>query len=553
MADGTTKKPVLLLPGDQPRDAAKLVFGEAYDYRSWYVGDPNAGGKPLSNGSLRTLAGRRVDVWPRADREALIAGEVIPVLRELLRHGCQVRVVAIKPDDEMLDPETAMILDRSPEEVKSYARARIQVISTETDLPAPVTRGTPRSRPDGSPSKGTQHDDDGSVFISWERLGLERNSGGIPHPNLANVQKIFANHPDLIGKIWYDEFHGKIFQELFQEGPAEWAEHHDTRMAIWIQNNIRMPKVGHQLIQRVIDDYAYLTIRNEVREWMDSLTWDKQERLPTLMTDVFGAAQNDYTAAVGRCWLVAMAARTYQPGCKMDNMPVFEGSQGRGKSSALAIIGGKWFAEMHEDMTTKDFKQNLPGKLLIEISELHSFNRAEVNRIKGIVSCPVDRYRPSYGRRASDFPRRGVWAGTTNRDDWVADDTGARRFWPIACTDINLEYLRQVREQLFAEAVIRYRAGEPWWDIDPLLAKVEQDQRREDDPWTDTVVNFALQRPRVSIAEVLGEALQMPVVQRTKTEQMRVASILKLAGFVKIDGWLGGGKAKYWIRSAVQK
>jgi len=241
-----------------------------------------------------------------------------------------------------------------------------------------------------------------------------------------------------------------------------------------------------------------------------------------------------------------MVARTFQPGCKVDTMPVFEGTQGLQKSSALSIIGGKWYAEMHEQITSKDFLQNLPGKLLIEIPELHAFGKADINRIKGIISCPSDRYRNSYGRRASDHPRRGVWAGTTNRDDYNEDDTGARRLWPIACGRIDLDYLRKHREVLFAEAVWRYKNGEAWWDIDAALAKSEQDKRRDHDPWTAAILQYCNGKDEVTVGEILHSVLDLPLRDRGKIEQMRIASIFRVAGFQKVDGWRDGQKCKFW-------
>jgi len=99
----------------------------------------------------------------------------------------------------------------------------------------------------------------------------------------------------------------------------------------------------------------------------------------------------------------------------------------------LQIIGGDWFAEQHESATNpKGFAEILQGKLLIEISEMDSFNRTEVNRVKQTVSCPSDRYRPSYGHHAQDHLRQCIFVGTTNRDDYGNDDTGLRRFLPGA-------------------------------------------------------------------------------------------------------------------------
>lgn len=552
----TQPKPVLLLPGPGSAESARHFFGDAYDYVSYltenYLVDTAA---YITNGTLKPLAQRRVDFWqmpPRLAPAALKAGAE-SLLRQLLKLQCQLRIISFTDDDEQYEPMACRALELPKDAVLTWARAHIKPLElppqTAPRETKPAKRGRPRSRPDGTPPQGNEIDGNtGSVFIPWERLGLECSSNGQPYPHLANVQKILANHPQIVGRIWYDEFHEKTFQTLFQPEPAEWSDTHDTRMTVWIQNNLRLSKVGHQIVQRAVDDYARQNPRNEVREWMDSLTWDHHERLPTLLQDAFGTAQNDYTAAVGRCWLVSMAARTYEPGCKVDTMPVFEGPQGIRKSTAMAILGGKWFAEMHEDITSKDFLQNLRGKLLIEISELHAFRKADILRIKGIISCSSDRYRASYGRRSEDHPRRSVWCGTTNEDNWVEDDTGARRLWPVACQSIDLEYLRRHREQLFAEAVYRFKAGEAWWDIDADLAKLEQDRRREPDQWADAVLQYCANRDSFTVSEILAQVIDLPLQDRGRSEQMRVASILRLAGFIKKDAWRDGRMVKLWLK-----
>ncbi len=550
-------KPVLLLPGPGSAASAPHYFGSAYDYVSYltenYAVDTTA---YITNGSLKPLAGREILLWQppiRGRSEALKQGPE-SIIRQLLKLDCKVNVIAFSEDDEQYEPMACKVLDMPKDQVLSWARSHKRAVEIPVEPPPvpretkPVKRGRPRSRPDGAPPAAAQVDGNtGSVFVSWERLGLECSSNGAPHPHLANVQRILSNHPEITGRIWFDEFHSKVFQTLFQPEPAEWHDTHDTRLTVWIQTNLRLAKIGVQTVQRAVDDYARQNVRNEVREWMDSLEWDHHERLPNLFAAAFGADESEYTSAVGRCWFVSMAARTYQPGCKVDTMPVFEGPQGIRKSSSLAAIGGKWFAEMHEDITSKDFLQNLAGKLLIEVSELHSFRRAEINRIKGIISCASDRYRVSYGRRAEDHPRRGVWAGTTNTNDWVEDDTGARRFWPIACSKIDLEYLRKHREQLFAEAVWRFKAGESWWDIDPELAKKETDQRREPDQWTDAVLHYCQFKREVTVAEILSQVISLPLKDQGKGEQMRVASIFRLAGFIKKSAWRDGRIVKIWL------
>lgn len=418
--------------------------------------------------------------------------------------------------------------------------------SSLPEKPAHVSRGTPRTRPDGSNPAGAQIEQ-GATVVSWDQLGLDRPPAGMPYPHLANAQRILANHPDLVGKIWYDEFHDKIFQTLFQDGAAEWQDHHDVRMTIWIQSRVSIPKMALLTVRAAVDEMGRLNVRNEPKDWMLGLTWDGTERLPTLMVDGWGTEQNEYTAAVGRCWMMSIVARIMDPGCQVDYMPVFEGAQGINKSTAIARIGGKWYAEAHSAVTSKDFFQDLQGKMLLEVSELHAFRREEVNTVKRVISCRTDRYRSSYGRRSADHPRQCVFAGTTNRDDWVADDTGARRFWPIACTEINLDYITTNRDQLFAEAVHRYQNGEKWWDVDQSLASAEQDARRELDLWTETILQWCCTREYVDIRDVLSMAIGIPVEKQGKVEQMRVGTVLRIAKWSRQRKRRDGKNTQFWF------
>jgi len=290
-----------------------------------------------------------------------------------------------------------------------------------------------------------------------------------------------------------------------------------------------------------------------VRQYLEGLKWDGTKRADGFLSLYFGAEATDYSAAVGARWLRSAVARIMQPGCKADCCLILEGPQGIMKSTALKTLGWPWFTDEIADLGSKDAALQTRGTWVIEISELDALTRAEVGRIKSFMSRAVDRFRPPYGRHLIESPRQCVFAGSVNHGAYLRDDTGGRRFWPVACSRVRIAELERDRDQLWAEALASYRGGAPWWLDTPELnreAEGEQSARYEESAWEDLILTWCEQRLQmgetsVSVAEALALCIQKQIGQWTRADEMRVAGCLTRAKWQRYRDRKAGNKWRY--------
>jgi putative DNA primase/helicase len=248
--------------------------------------------------------------------------------------------------------------------------------------------------------------------------------------------------------------------------------------------------------------------------------------------------------AVSKNFWVGMMARAFRPGCKNDYMVVLEGPQGVGKSMSLNCIGGKWHTESTESIGSKDFYQNLHGKLIVEIAELDSFSKAEVTRVKQVITNPVDRLRLSYGRTSQDFPRQCVFVGTTNESSYLRDATGARRFWPVKCGQIKIDQINHDRKQLFAEAYKCLQDGATWHNVPYGKATRVQEERYQADEIEVNIKEYAEGKQYIVMAEFALDHCKLSHDRFDKRFQIRVANILHRMGWEPRRETIASGKGQ---------
>jgi putative DNA primase/helicase len=418
--------------------------------------------------------------------------------------------------------------------------------------PAPLKGSPPKPLKNLAPPKSPD---------DWKRV-LTRTPRGALAASHANAVTIFRNDPFWKEALAYDAFAGRVMRlrsirwprfdrpnrQYCKPGP--WTDLDTALTRNWLERAYELQMRATD-VASAVDVYARCNVVNGPRDYLQTVVWDGSPRLgsktqASWLTTYGGAADTPVNRAVGVMWLLSAVARAFWPGCQVDHSIVLEGDQGIGKSSLLRTLcpDPAWFLiDIGSEFGKLDSFQKLRGKWLVEMSELDSLGRSALAGAKAFMTSPVDTYRKSFGREAEDHPRRCVFAGTTNKEEYLTDETGNRRFWPVLLTRINLRTLKRDRDQLWAEAVARCRIGEPWHITDPdllTLVKREQEKRVQTDPWERLVAEHLtstdVQRAGVTALEVLLEVVKMKPADISRVDEARVAATIKKLGWVHPEG-----------------
>ena len=325
---------------------------------------------------------------------------------------------------------------------------------------------------------------------------LNRNStDNAVKNNLKNIFLILNNDTQYKDKIEFNEL-----TQMRTFCRTDWNDVIESRLKLYLEQKYDLmtsiESINH-ICNIIASDHSY----HPIKEYLNSVQWDGIHRIKSVFSNFLGATDNIYTQSVAVVTFVGAVARIFQAGVKFDTCTVFVGKQGTGKSKFISkiAVNSEWFTDGVTSFDGKDFYESIQGKWIIELGEGTAFQKSIKERSKQAIASQQDFYRKPYGRNPEIRKRQCVFLGTTNNYDFLKDETGDRRYYPIdvnipkATKNIDKDLTSEYIAQLWAEAVHLYKHGQSIYIQDSgVLALAEQEQRKhfDESPLQSDIYNF---------------------------------------------------------------
>jgi len=477
--------------------------------------------------------------------------------------------VAAQFSDDDVEPDDA---DETPQEAPGAGElAEIDALIGTPPLPAPAGAYAP-------PVPGRRRPKPPKDWIT--DLDLARDGRILPTPD--NVRQILRHDVRLRESIEFNEF----TQEVVLRAPMilrtnnqldihaadtvngdRWQDYFTSSIRILLSAQNGTDKAGWGLtvpaggIDEAVEHVARELPFHPIKDMLLAATWDRAPRLSSVFTDHLGADDNVYTRSAAVLFFVAAVARVFEPGHKFDFVPILEGPQGALKSTFVEALACGYFGELTADLSDERATiESMRGKWIMELPELSSLKRTELESVKAFITRTTSTVRMAYARREATFLRQCVFMGTTNEAAYLIDKTGNRRWWPIrlGVGMIDIDRLVLNLPQIWAEAFALYstmRVGQPHGPLplfldDPVAQSIAADtqdvrvqlteadhmagkiaewlfQPRTEDKFDDSTTRF---RDRTCVLEIWSEALGKEGVP-SRMDSRHVADALRLIGW----------------------
>lgn len=402
-----------------------------------------------------------------------------------------------------------------------------------------------------------------SGYPEWPSFSRRQPTGKIEN-TIDNAHKA-VKCPAFVGiDIRFDLFRDEIM--FAPAGSGLWQTFTDAdyaRLRIKMEQHGFMP-IGRELIRDVVMLVADEQPFDSAIIWLDGLEWDGVPRIETFYHTHFGTADTPYTRAVSMYMWTALAGRVLEPGIKADMVPILVGPQGCGKSSGVEALSPDpmFFTEISFAEKDDDLARKMRGRLLAEIGELRGLNTKELESIKAFVTRTHENWIPKYREFATQFPRRLVFIGTTNEDEFLADKTGNRRWLPVEVSKVDVKAIKTDLLLLWAEARETFKrlGGVRFRDAERLAASVHEKYTIKDawletvEKWLDTSDMLTEEIPRnrefLLTSDVLKEAIGLDSRSIGKREEMRIGNVLQNCGYLRDRRFVNGKQIRVWVKTS---
>lgn len=360
-----------------------------------------------------------------------------------------------------------------------------------------------------------------------------------------NISMILQNHDEWRGRFRFDAFQNNVI--LDDKYPL--SDSMEYRVTEWFGKHYQFGGNSSSTFLKGIHAAATMSTYDPLKDYISNLPeWDGVPRLETWMIDMCGSPNNGLSKWTAYMTIMQMVARAMTPGCMARNVPVWEGEENKGKTRMIKLLGDPWSITFDMSMDSKEAHMAIQGVWVAELAELDTLRKTTETRLKSFVSQTQDTFVPKYSNNRASYPRRTVFFGTTNDEDYLTSVTGNTRWFPISTGTFNYKRLEREREQLFAEAMYTFRENPDvaWWE-EPcniqIMLKAARDQRRTFNPYEESLSLWldgnttppGNRRNQTCWKEIATEFLKLetPKEWKDKLLQMQVTSALKALGWNK--------------------
>ena len=414
------------------------------------------------------------------------------------------------------------------------------VVDTET------TDATTASTPDDTPWPGLLRDRHGRIEATVDNLFKS-----LCHEGMSQM------------RLGYDQFRDEIMCST--DAGQNWAPFKDVdyvTLRITLERRGFKP-IGPELIRAVVARVAEDHRFDSAQQWLMTLTWDGVPRIDRFLPAYFNAIDTPYAQAIGTYTWTALAGRVMEPGCKADMAPILVGEQGIRKSTGVAAMAPAldFFCEISFAEKEPDLARKMRGRLIAEIGELRGLHSRELDHIKAFITRTHEDWIPKFKEFNTIFPRRLLFIGTTNQDEFLADETGNRRWLPIRVGRVDVEAIARDRLQLWAEGRDRFLIDGVAWSDAERLARDQHQAHMICDSWEEIVREWLDQlgadgvknasRRFIRLNDVLRFALNFDAKNITRREELRVGRVLTAIGYVKRQIRVGNSNITAWVDDRV--